>query len=194
MLGADAGETAGCGADCSLGAGVLAHAVSAAAANAPAATLRRLSMFLRRVERGSGCVVEEPGRANDDAAGCTCPDATNRLVRAVDALQADDLAAPSLLPAWSRAHVVAHLALNAEGLERVLTGLRQGERRTMYDSPEARDSDIEDLAGDEELRERFLASTSCFARAVDAMTDDDRRERFELHAPAGRPSRSRTSR
>ena len=43
-------------------------------------------------------------------------DATRRLVRTVDELSDEDLSAPSLLPGWSRAHVVAHLALNAEGL------------------------------------------------------------------------------
>ena len=49
------------------------------------------------------------------------PEATQRLVRTVDGLDDDALAAPSGLPDWTRAHVVAHLALNAEGLASVLT-------------------------------------------------------------------------
>jgi maleylpyruvate isomerase len=45
-----------------------------------------------------------------------------RLTRTVDALRGDDWAAPSLLPDWTRAHVVAHLALNGEALRDVLRG------------------------------------------------------------------------
>jgi maleylpyruvate isomerase len=45
------------------------------------------------------------------------------LIRTVDALGADELAAPSLLPGWTRAHVVAHLALNGTALAGVLDRL-----------------------------------------------------------------------
>ena len=41
-------------------------------------------------------------------------EATNRLIRTVDGFTGDDWDAPSGLPDWSRAHVVAHLALNAD--------------------------------------------------------------------------------
>jgi maleylpyruvate isomerase len=107
--------------------------------------------------------------------------ANQRLVRTVDALTANDLARPSLLPGWSRAHVVAHLALNGESLERVLSAAARGEQQTMYDSPEAREADIEELARAEagELRERLLASTNCFDRGASAVTGDAWRSRFE---------------
>lgn len=109
------------------------------------------------------------------------PDATQRLLHAVDALTDDDLAAPSLLPGWTRAHVVAHLALNGEALERVLTGAAQGRPRPMYDSAQARDEDIAALAGAEasELRSRLLAVSHCFERAAGAMGEDDWAGRFE---------------
>jgi maleylpyruvate isomerase len=48
------------------------------------------------------------------------PEATQRLVRTVDRLDDEALAAPSGLPGWTRGHVVAHLALNAEGMAAVL--------------------------------------------------------------------------
>lgn len=103
-------------------------------------------------------------------------DATDRLVRSVDRLCADPeaLAAPSLLPGWSRAHVVAHLALNAEGLARVLEGLQSGEPATMYDSPEARDKDIEELAtaGGTTLRDRIFGASTRFDEALAHLTDD----------------------
>ena len=56
-------------------------------------------------------------------------EATQRLVRGVDALADTAYAEPSLLPDWSRGHVVAHLALNAEGLAGVLIGARHRDRR-----------------------------------------------------------------
>ncbi len=98
-------------------------------------------------------------------------EANHRLVRTVDRLTAEQLAEASLLPGWSRAHVVAHLALNAEGLERALRGLAGRPGTTMYDSDESRDTDIADLADApaSELRARLLAATECFDRAVESM-------------------------
>ena len=113
-------------------------------------------------------------------------EADQKLVRTFDGLTADDLAAPSLLPGWTRAHVIAHLTLNAEALERVLTGQRQGRPRTMYDSQERRDADIEELAGAEHaaLRERLFAATHRFEEAYAAMTPEDAEARFE-RTPGG---------
>lgn len=101
-------------------------------------------------------------------------DATNRLVRTVDAMTDDEYAAPSLLPGWSRAHVVAHLALNAEGLAAALGGVVAGEEVPMYTSPEARDGDIDELAGADPsvMRQRLMAGTTDFADAVDAVPED----------------------
>lgn len=97
-------------------------------------------------------------------------EADQRLVRTVDGLTADELAAPSSLPGWTRAHVVAHLALNGEALDGVLTGIARDEPVAMYASQERRDADIAELAGAEpgELRERLMASTSRFGRAAQA--------------------------
>src|SRR6476646_1300261 len=77
------------------------------------------------------------------------------LNRTVDALTADDLAAPSLLPGWTRGHVVAHLALNGRALARVLDAVGRGQPVAMYESDEQRDSEINEYAdaGPDELRE-----------------------------------------
>ncbi|MET8769609.1 maleylpyruvate isomerase family mycothiol-dependent enzyme [Streptomyces sp. NPDC004658] len=64
-------------------------------------------------------------------------DATDRLLTAVTTLDNASLAEPSRLPGWSRGHVLAHLARNADALVNVLQG------RPMYASAEARDADIE---------------------------------------------------
>src|SRR3954447_9459423 len=81
------------------------------------------------------------------------------LNRTVDALSAEDLAAPSLLPGWSRAHVVAHLALNGEAMAAVVDGVGRGETPAMYGSDEQRNAEIDELAEVEpsELRDRLLA-------------------------------------
>lgn len=113
-------------------------------------------------------------------------DAAQRLVRTVDGLAGDDWTAPSLLPDWSRAHVVAHLALNGEGLAGVLQGVEEGRARPMYASPEQRDSDIEQLAGSSaaELRERLMAAVTTFNDAVRAMPPNAWTGRFE-RTPGG---------
>ncbi|WP_229856732.1 maleylpyruvate isomerase family mycothiol-dependent enzyme [Nocardioides flavus (ex Wang et al. 2016)] len=121
-----------------------------------------------------------------DRAPALLPAADRALVRTVDGLDDEAWAAPSLLPGWTRAHVLAHLALNAEGLAGVLDGARRGRPQPMYASAEARDGDIEDLAaaGPAELRDRFLASTTRFEDALAAMRDGDWTGRFE-RTPGG---------
>ncbi|WP_432175823.1 maleylpyruvate isomerase family mycothiol-dependent enzyme [Streptomyces sp. Tue6028] len=64
-------------------------------------------------------------------------DATERLLTAATKLDNASAAEPSRLPGWSRGHVLAHLARNADALVNVLEG------RPMYASGDARDADIE---------------------------------------------------
>src|SRR5262245_6723722 len=71
---------------------------------------------------------------------------TRRLIRSVDKMADDEWSQPSLLPGWSRAHVVAHLTLNAEGLSGALEGVHERRPVPMYRSQEARDGDIIALA------------------------------------------------
>jgi maleylpyruvate isomerase len=100
--------------------------------------------------------------------------ATRRLVRSVDAMTDDTWSQPSLLPGWSRAHVVAHLTLNAEGLSGALEGVHEGRPVTMYRSDEARDSDIAQLsrATPSALRDRFLGSTTVIGEWVEELADN----------------------
>ena len=114
-------------------------------------------------------------------------DADQALVRTVDGLDDAAYAELTLLPGWSRAHVVAHLVLNAEGLAGVLHGAHVGQPQPMYASPEGRDTDIADLAtaAPAELRERLLAGTALFSEALAAMHEPDWDGRFE-RTPGGR--------
>ncbi|PZG21699.1 maleylpyruvate isomerase, partial [Micromonospora craterilacus] len=98
-------------------------------------------------------------------------DATTRLLRTAARLDATDLAAPSLLPGWTRGHVLAHLARNADGLVNLLTSARTGEQIPMYASAEARTADIEAGAArpPEEHLDDLRRSADRFAEAVAAM-------------------------
>jgi maleylpyruvate isomerase len=118
-------------------------------------------------------------------------EATQRLVRAVDGLEDAAWAEPSALPDWTRAHVVAHLALNAEGLAGALAGIVQDDPTPMYASQEARDADIADLAaaGPAEVRTRLLGATTELADAMAAVPDDAWSVRIE-RVPGGRTFRA----
>ncbi|MEU9171517.1 maleylpyruvate isomerase family mycothiol-dependent enzyme [Streptomyces sp. NPDC048420] len=63
--------------------------------------------------------------------------ATERLLTAAAKLDNASVTESSRLPGWSRGHVLAHLARNADALVNVLRGL------PMYPTGEARDADIE---------------------------------------------------
>ncbi len=107
--------------------------------------------------------------------------ATRRLVRTVDALADFQFAEPSLLPGWTRGHVIAHLALNAEGLSGALEGVREERAVPMYASQEARREGIESLGSAEPavLRDRLLASTTAIMDAVSELPEDLVGQRIE---------------
>jgi maleylpyruvate isomerase len=69
--------------------------------------------------------------------------ATQRVLDAARVLPEPDLRAPSLLPGWSRAHVLAHLARNADAMRSLLIGARAQQQRSAYASAQVRDDDIE---------------------------------------------------
>ncbi|MFD4373137.1 maleylpyruvate isomerase family mycothiol-dependent enzyme [Streptomyces sp. NPDC058486] len=90
-------------------------------------------------------------------------EATERLLTDAASWDNASVAEPSRLPGWTRGHVLAHLARNAEALVNVFEG------RPMYASAEARDADIErdasrpldvQLADVRETAERFRALTA----------------------------------
>lgn len=113
-------------------------------------------------------------------------ESTLQLVRTVDGLSEQQLAEPSLLPGWRRSHVVAHLALNAEGLTAAMTGLRTGNPVPIYVSEKQRDADIDSLAAepDTAMRERLLAATTSLRLSFEALTPGLRTHSLE-RVPGG---------
>jgi maleylpyruvate isomerase len=69
--------------------------------------------------------------------------ATQRLLGTARVISEPDLRAPSLLPGWTRAHVLAHLARGADAMRNLLVGARSGQDRPAYVSAQARRADIE---------------------------------------------------
>ena len=71
---------------------------------------------------------------------------TARLLNVVDKLTDNDFRAPSRLPGWTRAHVVGHVAHNAEALGRLAAWAHTGVETPMYASREQRAAEIEESA------------------------------------------------
>lgn len=113
-------------------------------------------------------------------------DATERLLEFAN--QLDDLAvrSPSLLPGWTRAHVLSHLSRNADACRNLLVWARTGVDHPMYASAADRDADIEEgsLRGLWLLVEDLSASSGRFAEA--ARTLPERAWTAEVSLATGR--------
>ncbi|MEW1685853.1 maleylpyruvate isomerase family mycothiol-dependent enzyme [Streptomyces sp. NPDC093594] len=71
---------------------------------------------------------------------------TALLLETADRLTDAELHTPSLLPGWTRAHVIGHVARNAEALVRLATWARTGIRTPMYADRGQRAAEIESSA------------------------------------------------
>lgn len=94
-------------------------------------------------------------------------EATDRLLTAAAKLDNAAVTESSRLPGWTRGHVLAHLARNADALVNVLQG------RPMYASAETREADIERDAPrplDVQLAD-VRDSAAAFQAAADALPD-----------------------
>ena len=95
----------------------------------------------RRAVRRSGMEVTA-----DDLGGLlhAATAAHRRMQASASRMTDDDCRGPSLLPGWSRGHVLTHWARNADGQSRMLLAAMQGEIAEQYPGgDERRESDIE---------------------------------------------------
>jgi maleylpyruvate isomerase len=97
-----------------------------------------------------------------------------------------DLRAASLLPGWSRAHVVGHLARNAEALARLAAWAGTGVETPMYRDRDQRAAEIEAASAlpAEALRRGLDTTAEDLGRALDAL--DDQSWRAEVRRALGR--------
>ncbi|MGW6172376.1 maleylpyruvate isomerase family mycothiol-dependent enzyme [Arthrobacter sp. NPDC055138] len=63
--------------------------------------------------------------------------------RKLNELSDDELDAPSLLPGWTRRHVIAHVGYNARALARLMDWANTGVETPMYSSRQARNEEID---------------------------------------------------
>lgn len=97
--------------------------------------------------------------------------ATDRLLETVDRLGDDDAHAPSGLPGWTRAHVLTHLARNADALGNLAWSARTGEPREMYPGgPDARAAAIE-AGADRTMGDLRMDLNDAAERLLEAFAD-----------------------
>jgi maleylpyruvate isomerase len=98
-------------------------------------------------------------------------DGTERLLAEMAALPDEALSAPTALPGWTRAHLLSHLAANADALRNLVHWARTGEERRMYASSQAREADIAAGAAlpPAELRARVASSAADLAADLDRL-------------------------
>ena len=87
--------------------------------------------------------------------------------------------APSLLAGWTRAHVLTHIARNADAMSNLLHWARTGVQTRAYRDRESRDADIEAGAGraPDEIRADVVGTSDRLADAVRRMPENAWRAR-----------------
>ncbi|MFD7134328.1 maleylpyruvate isomerase N-terminal domain-containing protein [Streptomyces sp. NPDC059894] len=99
---------------------------------------------------------------------------TELLLDAVANLDEAAFSAPSALPEWTRKHLVAHVAANADALGNLVHWAATGEERPMYASVEERAAGIAKgptLSADE-LRSWLTGSAQRLAEQLNRLTDE----------------------
>jgi maleylpyruvate isomerase len=101
-------------------------------------------------------------------------EATDRLLASAAALSDAGAREPSLLPGWTRGHVLTHVARNGDGLGNLLRWARTGITTPMYASREARRADIEAGAGRPaaDLAADVRATAIAFAAEAASLPDE----------------------
>jgi maleylpyruvate isomerase len=106
------------------------------------------------------------------ALGADLDRADARLLKTVEGYDDTAISGPSLLPGWTRGHVVTHLARNADSYVNLLTWARTGVETPQYPHPVRREVDIDAGAvrpPAEQLAD-LRAATERFAAAIRQMT------------------------
>ena len=99
---------------------------------------------------------------------------TDRVLATATALSDPQAREASLLPDWSRGHVLTHIARNADGMVNLLRWARTGTQTPMYASAESRAADIEAGAGRPaaDLALDVRESAAALAAEAASMPDD----------------------
>ncbi|WP_220183006.1 maleylpyruvate isomerase family mycothiol-dependent enzyme [Sphaerisporangium album] len=106
-----------------------------------------------------------------DDLGTELDAATKRLLATAAAMPDRDVTAPSLLPGWTRGHVLTHVARNADSHVNLLTWAKTGVFTPQYPTPEAREAQIAEGAGRAAAEQHadLIASSARFDAALREM-------------------------
>jgi maleylpyruvate isomerase len=113
--------------------------------------------------------------------------ATQRLVQTAAGISDEQARGPSLLPGWSRGHVLTHLARNADSLRNLLTWARTGIETPQYASAEARDRGIDEGADRPVADMIDDIETSAAALAAEAAILTDQNWTAQVKGMGGKP-------
>ena len=109
---------------------------------------------------------------------------TSLLTRTAADLDQKTVRVASLCEGWTRAHVLSHIARNADALGKLVGWAITGTPAAMYDSPQARDGDIE--AGSARPAHEIFAdleeSAARFAAAVAGLAGPPEQAEVEMRA------------
>lgn len=111
---------------------------------------------------------------------------TSSLILTAQGLDDRSVRAASLCQGWTRAHVLSHLARNADALGNLASWAITGIPVAMYKSPQARDADI-DAGSTRSAQEIFIdlmESSARFASAAPGLAGPP--ENFEVEMRGGR--------
>jgi maleylpyruvate isomerase len=107
---------------------------------------------------------------------------TGLLMRTAAALDDETIRVASLCEGWTRAHVLSHIARNADALGNLVGWAITGTPRAMYDSPDARDADIAtgSTRGAQEIFTDLEDSAARFASAATGLAGAPEQTEVEM--------------
>jgi maleylpyruvate isomerase len=101
--------------------------------------------------------------------------ATRRILQTAAGISDEQARAASLLPGWTRGHLLTHVARNADSLRNLLIWARTGIETPQYASPAAREQGVTAGAGRPaaDLLGDLTASAAAFAAEAASLADAD---------------------
>ena len=107
---------------------------------------------------------------------------TSLLISTASALDDQTIRVASLCQGWTRAHVLSHVARNADALGNLVGWAVTGIPRAMYDSPDSRDADIVAGAsrGAREILTDLKDSAARFASAASGLAGAPEQSEVEM--------------
>ena len=109
---------------------------------------------------------------------------TGMMLATVESLSDDEMTVASLCEGWTRADVIAHLASNGRALVKLVDWATDGTERQLYESREARNAEIAELAAlpRTELVQRFRESAEDFEEQAQRLSGGLAVDEVHLHS------------